>query len=60
MKIHLKKPVDVPAYIKTYIDEVLASSSLADALSGFVWAYDKVGYRLVALAAGSCLLPHDP
>jgi hypothetical protein len=42
MKINLKKPVDVPVHIQTFIDAVLSSKSLSDALSGFVWIYDKV------------------
>lgn len=43
MKIRLKKQVEVPAYIQAFIDGVLAAESLADALDGFAWVYDKVG-----------------
>ena len=42
MKISLRKPVEVPACISSFIGSVVASNSLADALDGFVWAYDKV------------------
>ncbi|GAX74556.1 hypothetical protein CEUSTIGMA_g2006.t1, partial [Chlamydomonas eustigma] len=41
MKINLKKPVDVPAHIQTFIDAVLSAKSLAEALNGFAWIYDK-------------------
>ncbi|KAG1677659.1 hypothetical protein FOA52_010442 [Chlamydomonas sp. UWO 241] len=41
MKIRLKKPLDVPAHIQALIDRVVASDSLADALDGFAWVYDK-------------------
>ena len=44
MKITLRKPVDVPPCISAFCASVLASSSLSDALSGFVWAYDKVRF----------------